>query len=283
MSIILYLLYKSIIMKLKCAIFSLFALAISQNTFAQAVTIQIDANAGRKTISPYIYGKNNCTSDNPGSPTSGANWKMMREAGLRFMRENEGNNSTKYNYRKKLTSHPDWYNNVYNHDWDYEAKTLGDSMPGAQGMWGFQLMGYAASNNTNNFDDWSYNSSIWWSGACQNLAGGGTVNGGGGCNANVNGNPNLYLKTWTDDSTVSILDHWFGSGGLGLNQNKIQYWSMDNEPDGWNSTHDDVMPTLPTAEAFMQLYFAVAKKARAKFPNIKLTGPIPMSEWQWYT
>ena len=58
---------------------------------------------------------------------------------------------------------------------------------------------------------------------------------------------------------------------------------MDNEPDIWNSTHDDVMPTQPNAEAFMQLYFAVAKKARAKFPNIKLTGPVPASEWQWYS
>ncbi|HXD93605.1 MAG TPA: glycoside hydrolase family 44 protein, partial [Bacteroidia bacterium] len=47
-------------------------------------------------------------------------------------------------------------------------------------------------------------------------------------------------------------------------------------------THDDVMRNLPTAESFMQLYFAVAKKARAKFPNIKLTGPVPESEWQWY-
>ncbi|HKC69883.1 MAG TPA: glycoside hydrolase family 44 protein, partial [Bacteroidia bacterium] len=85
------------------------------------------------------------------------------------------------------------------------------------------------------------------------------------------------------DSTTSILDHWFGSGGLGFNNTNKVYWSMDNEPDGWNYTHDDVMPTLPVAENFMQLYFSVAKKARAKFPNIKLTGPVPESEWQWYT
>ncbi len=270
-------------MKLKIILFSLFVLATSQNIFAQTVTIQVDAATGRKPISPYIYGRNNNISDDPTSPTSGATWKMMRAAGLRYMRENGGNNATKYNWRKKISSHPDWYNNVYNHNWDYAAKTLGDSMPGVQGMWAFQLIGYAAKNTTNNFNDFAYNGSAWWSGACQNLAGGGTVNGGGGCNASVNGNTNLYLQTCTPDSTTTILDHWFGSGGLGLNQNNIKYWSMDNEPDGWNSTHDDVMPTLPTAEAFMQLYFAVAKKARAKFPNIKLTGPIPMSEWQWYT
>jgi len=262
---------------------SIFIFSICQFVFSQTVNIQVDANAGRKNISPYIYGRNNNISDDPSSPTPAATWKMMREAGLRYMRENGGNNATKYNWRKKISSHPDWYNNNYNHNWDYAAKTLQDSMPGVQGMWAFQLIGYAAKNLSNNFDDWTYNGSTWWSGTCQNLAGGGTANGGGGCNATVNGNTNLYLQTCTPDSTTAILDHWFGTGGLGLNSNNVKYWSMDNEPDGWNSTHDDVMPTLPNAEAFMQLYFAVAKKARAKFPNIKLTGPIPMSEWQWYT
>lgn len=257
-------------------------LAISNMALAQTVSIQVDANAGRKSISPYIYGRNNSISDDPSSPTTSATWKMMRDAGLRYTRENGGNNATKYNWRKKISSHPDWYNNVYPHNWDYAAKTLQDSMPNTQGMWAFQLIGYSASNTSNNFNDYAYNGSNWWSGTCQNLAGGGTANGGGGCAASISGNPNLYLENWTDDSTVAILDHWFGSGGLGYtNTNKV-YWSMDNEPDGWDATHDDVMPSLPTAENYMQLYFAVAKKARAKFPNIKLTGPIAESEWQWY-
>lgn len=270
-------------MKTKLTLSLVFSLALLQNLFSQTVNIQVDAATGRKNISPYIYGKNNCISDDPSSPTTAAQWKLMREAGLRYTRENGGNNSTKYNWRKKISSHPDWYNNNYNHNWDYAAKTLGDSMPGVQGMWGFQLIGKAASNTSNNFNDWAYNGSNWWSGVCQNLAGGGTPNGGGGCNATINGIPNYYLENWNEDSTTAIIDHWFGSGGLGLNQNNYKYWSMDNEPDGWDATHDDVMPALPNAEAFMQLYFAVAKKARAKYPNIKLTGPVPMSEWQWYT
>jgi hypothetical protein len=263
-------------------VYSLLILVISHLVFSQTVTIQVDANAGRKTISPYIYGKNNSISDDPGNPTPPATWDTMRQAGLRYTRENGGNNATKYNWRKKISSHPDWYNNVYNHNWDYAAKTLQDSMPGVQGMWAFQLIGQAASNTTNNFNDYAYNGSNWWSGVCQNLAGGGVVNSGGSCAATTNGDTTHYLENWTADSTTAILDHWFGSGSLGYNSNSIRYWSMDNEPDGWNSTHDDVMPTLPAAETFMQRYFAVAKKARAKFPNIKLTGPVPESEWQWY-
>ncbi|MBN1559981.1 T9SS type A sorting domain-containing protein [candidate division KSB1 bacterium] len=57
---------------------------------------------------------------------------------------------------------------------------------------------------------------------------------------------------------------------------------MDNEPEIWNGTHDDVMPQQPNAESFMQIYFEVAKKARAYFPDIKLGGPVPANEWQWY-
>jgi hypothetical protein len=260
----------------------LFTLTIIQIAFAQTVTIQVDANASRKNISPYIYGRNGSVSDDPNSPTSAADWKIMRDAGLRYTRENGGNNATKYNWRKKISSHPDWYNNNYNHDWDYAAKTLQDSMPDTQGMWAFQVIGYAAANTTHNFNDYAYNGSNWWSGVCQNLDGGGVVNSSGSCNATTNGNTNLYLENWNADSTTNILTHWFGSGGLSYTSNNKIYWSMDNEPDGWDATHDDVMPTLPTAENYMQLYFAVAKKARAKFPNIKLTGPVPESEWQWY-
>jgi hypothetical protein len=270
-------------MKNKYTLYFLFAFAACYVVSAQTVNIQVDASKGKKTISPYIYGKNNDVSDDPTTPITSTQWKLMRDAGLRYTRENGGNNATKYNWRTKLSSHPDWYNNVYTHNWDYAAKTLADSLPGVQGMWAFQLIGYAASNLNNNFNDWNYNQSTYWAGVCQNLAGGGTANSSGGCAATVNGNTSLYLENWTADSTVAILDHWFGNGGLGYNQNTIKYWSMDNEPDGWSGTHDDVMPTQPAAEAFMQLYFAVAKKARAKYPAIKLTGPIPESEWQWYS
>ncbi|MCW3085950.1 MAG: hypothetical protein JWP12_3316 [Bacteroidetes bacterium] len=261
---------------------SLIATLIGFQALAQTITVNVDASSGRKPVSPYIYGKNNNLSDDPGSPTSAAQWKLMRDAGLHFTRENGGNNASKYNWRLKLTCHPDWYNNIYPSNWDYVAKTLQDSLPAVQAQFGFQLIGKAASNTSNNFNDYAYNGSTWWSGTQQNLAGGGVPNGAGGSAASVNGNPNLYLENWPADSTVGILDHWFGSAGLSYNPNVLKYWSMDNEPDIWYGTHDDVMPTEPTAEAFMQLYFAVAKKARAKFSGVKLTGPVPASEWQWY-
>jgi hypothetical protein len=68
------------------------------------------------------------------------------EAGARMVRQSGGNNITKYNWRGKLSSHPDWDNNVYSNNRDAVAK---------------------------------------------------------------------YLTDWPADSTMAILDHWFGTNGLG--------------------------------------------------------------------
>jgi hypothetical protein len=256
------------------------ALFLSVPTYA--VTITVDAGAGRKPISPWIYGRNNNLSDDPKGPVPSSTWQKYRDAGLRMFRECGGNNATKYNWRLKLTSHPDWYNNVYAHDWDFLAKSLQDSLPNAQGILAFQLLGKVASNTNNNFNDDAYNGSAYWSGVEQNLAGGGTVNPAGGDSALKNGDPALYLMDWPADSTAAILDHWFGSGGVGIDSSRFVYWSMDNEPEIWISTHDDVTPSTITAEQFMQKYFAVAKAARSRYPGIKLLGFIACNEWQWY-
>ena len=240
-----------------------------------AVEIIVDASQGRNPISPYIYGKNNSLSDNPSNPISANTWEMYRQVGLKMFRENGGNNATKYNWRRKLSSHPDWYNNVYAHDWDYEAQSLQNNMPGARGMWAFQLIGYAAKNNLNNFNDWAYNGSQWWEGVTNNWAGCGGPDAG-------DGDPDLYLMAWPADSTVGILDKWFNVSGLGLDEDMFQYWNMDNESEIWFGTHDDIMPVQISAEEYMQRYFEVAKKARVKFPGIKLVGPVPCNEWFWY-
>lgn len=266
----------------KLHLFALLLLMASQAVKAQNITIQVNAGEGRSPVSPYIFGRNNNFSDNPAKPTTADNITLYKEAGLRFARENGGNNATKYNWRRKLSSHPDWYNNVYDHSWDFVSQDVQDRIPGLQVMWAFQLIGKAAGNKNNNFNDWSYNGSNWWSGVSQNLAGGGQVNPAGGSQALVNGNPDLYLEKWEADSTTGVLNHWFGPGGLDLDKNQFIYWSMDNEPEIWNGTHDDVMPSLLSATAFMDSYFAVAKKARERFPEIKLTGPVPANEWQWY-
>ncbi|WP_018342431.1 glycoside hydrolase family 44 protein [Cytophaga aurantiaca] len=241
-------------------------------------TITIDPTANQHKISPWIYGRNNNLSDDPSNPTTSSQWQLYRDAGLRMYRENGGNNSTKYNWKAKLTSHPDWYNNVYAHDWDYTATSLLNNSANTQGLFAFQLLGKAASNKQHNFNDWVYTQANGSINTSANWAGGGgpvAYGGNGG-----NGNPNLYLENWTADSTAKILDHWFNT--LGYDKSRFTYWNMDNEPEIWSGTHDDIATSAITAELYMQKYFAVAKAVRAKFPNIKLVGPVSTNEWQWY-
>ena len=263
-------------------ILCLMMLLAGSNINAQDITISVNASGEKKPISPYIYGRNNSFGDVYGSSNASAAINLFKEAGLKMARENGGNNATKYNWRKKITSHPDWYNNVYDRNWDGISQLVEKQASGTQVMWAFQLLGRVASTKNNNFNDWAYNQSKWWEGCNQNLAGGGVVNSSGGSKAITNGNSALYTEIWPADSTTGILKHWFGQGGLGLKKENFRYWNMDNEPDIWSGTHDDVMPTQISADGFMTKYFEVAKKARALFPGIKLCGPVVTNEWQWY-
>ena len=249
---------------------------------AQTIHVSVDVTQNRVAVSPYLYGKNDGVG-NPGSPLSEAGFQLFRDAGIRLLRMHGGNNGTKYNWQKKLTSHPDWYNNVYaSNDWDYAQTQLQQHLPGVQSMWCFQLLGKVADNTSHNFNDWGYNQSQWWSGVGQNLAGGGVVNPAGGGKALKDGDISLYLTNTSAEISTAILDHWIKSTELGLDRRQFLYWNMDNEPEIWEGTHDDVMPKQISAEEFMQRYFEYAKRARARFPEIKLVGPVPANEWQWF-
>ena len=255
------------------------------STNAATITLTINGEGETHKVSPYVYGKNNSTSDEPSKATTEAEWTQIIESGVTFLRENSGNNSTKYNYSRRLSSHPDWYNNVEPHDWDYELQSIQERIPNAQTMYGFQLLGYVASTEENNFDDWGWyiDHNNQWLNSSQNVAGiGGIANPDNGKTALVEGDPNSYLMPWPADSTVGILDHWFGETGLGFNRSKVLYWAMDNEPEIWNGTHDDVQKEPVSADEFIDKYIAVAKAAKNKWPDIKLVGPITCNEWQWY-
>ena len=248
----------------------LFGAVIAQSA-AAAIPISVDARSGRLPISPYIYGRNNDFSDDPANPTSASNIALYKAVGLRMSRDNGGNNSTKYNWRRKLSSHPDWYNNVYAHDWGFTSQDVQKRMPGVNLLWALQLLGKAARTDSANFDCWDYNQCQWTTDVSKNWAGGGDIT--------------KYLMDWPADSTVGIFANFFSpvsTGGLGLDSTLLRYWNMDNEPEVWNSTHDDVVTTPLSAEAYLAKYFAVAKAARAKFPGVKLVGPVFTNEWQWY-
>ena len=243
----------------------LFSVSIGFISNSQTITISVDALQGQKTISPYLYGRNNSVSQIPSKPNSEAEWQLLRDAGVTLLRENQGNNASKYNWRKKLSSHPDWYNNVEYHDWDYTAQIIQKNMPNTQQMWALSLIGYAAKDTVYNFDFMAFDN------------GKGTHNEENWC---AKGDASKYLEPWAPDSVVGILDCWLHD--LKLNPKTIQYWNMDNEAEIWVTKHSDVITDSYQAEDYIQKYVETAKKAKAIFPDIKLVGPAFSNEWQWY-
>lgn len=251
-----------------------------------AIEVRVDSKAGIQKISPYIYGKNitgiNDTEKDAQDETKIASEdstiQRMNEIGFRFFRANSGNNATRYNWRKKLTVHPDWYNNVYAHDWDITAKTIQDKLPGANAMYAFQLSGYAASSADYNFNDWDFfQTNGSWAKSTLDLAGGGVAS-ADGQTALKTGDYSLYNEEWPADSTVAILNHW--KDDVKLDMKRFEYWSMDNEMEIWSGTHSD-LPLTVTQQFLVERYLDVAKKAKKAWKDIKLTGPVAANEWQW--
>ena len=200
---------------------------------------------------------------------------------------NNGNNATKHNWRKNLSSHPDYYNNVYKHDWDISSKKILDNLPGVDGMYAFQLAGYVASSTAYNFKDWDWKQSHGGKNAKQtlDLAGGGTVDDDGVTLIQA-GDYRLYLEEWPANSTVGIIPHW--KDELKYDMSRFRYWSMDNEMELWRNTHSDLPYTYPNedgntvaADRMVDNYIAVAKAAKAISPDLKLTGPVAANEWSW--
>lgn len=271
----------------------LVALAISaMATLSNAAPIEltIDPQATAKPISPYIYGKNHGISQKHGTATKADTMQRYMDAGMGMLRLNNGNNATKYNWELRMSSHPDWYNNVNDASWDQSAVDVENGMPGVQSLYALSLLGWVAGNKDNNFNDWLYNGSQWWWDADANSSGtehnwaGTTPITAAGQKPTGSHDPNKYLIRQSEEKTLGIFDHFFGTGAnqLALDSTNFRYWNMDNEADIWNGTHNDVMPDTMSAEEFVQIYSSMAQKARDKFPGIKLVGPVLTNEWQWY-
>lgn len=246
-----------------------------------AIDITVDAQKGIKKISPYIYGRNIdkiSDTDTAGDADESAFINQMLDAGIHFLRANNGNNATRYNWRRKMTVHPDWFNNVYAHDWAITAQKVLDNMPGVDAMYAFQLTGYAASSTEYNFPDWNwYQEHGSYPSQTFDLAGGGEVSDDGETLIKA-GDASLYNMEWPADSTVAIIPHW--KDELQYDMSRFKYWSMDNEMEIWRGTHSDL--DLPvTGDFLVERYIDVAKKARAQWKDIKLTGPVVANEWFW--
>lgn len=232
---------------------------------AETVRIEVDASQGRRPISPHLYGRNMNLSGGD-KVMWGDQRRIALEAGLRLSRESDGNNGTKYNWKNDLSSHPDWYNNVYKQGRVERARAIQESCPGVDGLFGLPVLGWVAKTDAANCNENALDPQHERRHA--NLCGGGVAT--------------AYLEAQSPKETVDGLDRWFGPNGLELDVKRFTYWHLDNEPESWRNTHDDVSGTLMTGEDCVRKYVAVAREVKTRHPELNLMAPGFTSEWFWW-
>jgi PKD repeat protein len=250
------------------------AILCAGTVFAQnpAVTVAVDAGAGRHPISPYIYGLAYATT----SQLNDLNVPINRQG---------GNNTSRYN----------WQLNGDNRGNDWYFESIGDSSStpgergdtfisnckaaGTQAMLTVPTIGWVAKLGANRSklcsfsiakygaqtgDDWQ-----WFPDAGNGIyTNGQYVTGNDPNDANVPADSN-FQQGWMQHLT-SV---WGPAAGGGL-----RYYIMDNEPSLWFSTHRDVHPAGPTMDEVLSKTIDYAGKVKANDPSALVVGP---EEWGW--
>ncbi len=251
-------------------LFALGAAALAQNP---QVSIQVDAQANRHAISPYIYG----TAYASTSELQDLNFKLHRYG---------GNNTTRYN----------WQLNADNRGSDWYFQSIGDASStaaertdnfiaqsragGAEPMitipmvdWVAKLgagRGKLASFSQAKYGeqtdaDWS-----WMPDAGNGIlaATGLRITGNDPNDANM---PNDVAKQ------QSFVQHTLGQWGSAANGG-LRYYILDNEHSIWFETHRDVAPVGATMEQIRDKMIAYGAMIRNADPGAKIVGP---EEFGW--
>ena len=224
----------------------LFAMLIN-NLFSY--TIQVDINNNVHSISKYIYGLQYVGGDggDGGSlPYDTTPNILNKVTNLRvtIMRQGGGNNSTKYNWEAKATSHPDWHDYHYGHDYELAVATIVtqyniEAMPTAP------LLGKVSA---------------------------------GGCRECYPG----YVDTDADKQTnrMGYLDSILGINKVNFwcMDNEPMIWSGTHDDVFINIyDHDSARYT-----DYFEKYTNYAFKMKRQNPDVKLAGPEACNEWFWY-
>jgi hypothetical protein len=256
------------------SLFGLLVLLIPVSAMAQnaAVTINIDANANRRAISPNIYGVAHATT----AQLTDLNSPLNR---------NGGNNTTRYNWQLNADNRAN--------DWYFESIAEPSAVPGergdafianskagnAQAMVTFPTIDWVAKLGVNRSklasfsiakygaqtgNDWQ-----WYPDAGNGVrATGQYVTSNDPNDANVASN-STYQQGWAQ--------HLVGRWGTNANGG-LRYYILDNEPSIWHSTHRDVHPTGATMDEIKNKMIDYGGKIKSIDPSALVVGP---EEWGW--
>lgn len=235
------------------------------------INLSVDATAGRHAISPLIYGVNYA------AQTSGLD-KQFTVPVDRW----GGNSTSRYNYTNDTyNTGQDWY-------WENIVAGPGDRLTDfvntdrarrSASLVTVPMIGWVAKNspsehpftcafpksafpNQDSFDPWD-----------------------DGCGNGTTNNYNNQLTTTPQRTSIEV-DASFGGSmvswlvsryGTAANGG-VGFYSLDNEPVLWNSTHRDVHPDPLTADELWTKSHATAAAIKTADPSAAVVGP---ADWGW--
>jgi len=238
-----------------------------------AVTINVDANAGKHPISPYIYGV--AFADN--ATLTDLNAPLNRQG---------GNNASRYNWKINAANH--------DFDWYFESLDEGGATPGlmgddivatshaagAQPMLTIPMLDWVAKLGANrsklaSFSQAKYGAQTGADWQWMPDAGNGVlastgqyVTGNDPNDANVPAGV-AFQQTW--------VQHLVAKWGLAANGG-LKFYILDNEHSIWHSTHRDVHPVGATMGEVRQKMIDYSNMIKAVDPGALVVGP---EEWGW--
>ncbi|HEX4588635.1 MAG TPA: glycoside hydrolase family 44 protein [Gemmataceae bacterium] len=245
-----------------------------------AVTIAVNAALDQHAISPMIYG------------TAFASTAQLQDLNSPYNRSG-GNAETRYNWQINASNHAaDWY-------FESIASSTGGSAPsgeadnfisttkaaGAQPTITIPTIGWVAklgSNrniNVGSFQQQTYPSQqAWdpyWSPTNSPIRPGNGVLPSG---QNITGNdPNVANQPATPAFQQGWIQHLVSTFG-NANSGGVQYYTLDNEPSIWQSSHRDVHPVGATMAEIRDDIINYSAMIKSVDPNALVVGP---EEWGW--
>jgi len=243
--------------------------AIPQN----GITLTVDAGAGRRNISPLIYGMNF------------ADAALAADIRLTVNRWG-GNATTRYNWRQDSSNRGS--------DWFFENIPDDNNNPGALPN-GSAADRFVSANKAVGSETimtvpligWTPNSraiqcafSVTKYGPQQQVdpyrpdCGNGVRPDGSFVTGNDPRDTSTAIEPSFVQDWVRHLNGQFGSAGNG----GVQFYNLDNEPALWNSTHRDVHPSPLSYDELRDRTYAYAAAIKAVDPNAQTLGPV---EWGW--
>lgn len=260
--------------RLKIVMLAASCLASGGQAWAQnaAVTLAVDASAGRHPISPLIYGVAFASE----ADLAALNAPLNRSG---------GNNMSTYSYR----------HNAQNLDADYyfESYPQGSATPGAEAdsfvssskaagarpLLTVPLVGWVAKLGAGQSILPAFPVSVY---GAQCSVDPYDINAGDGlhtdCSTPIAGNnPHLAYDIDSPKLETAWIAHLVKTWGR-AGKGGVPYYLMDNEPSIWFSTHRDIHPIGAHADEYRDKVLAMAPIIRKLDPTAQIAAP---EEWGW--